>query len=434
MKRLLAITVASLFSATVWSADLLDVYRDALVNDPQYASARAEFEAGREFAVQGRAGLLPNIEAVGDVLRNRVDPDGAPSQTFTSDNFGVELRQPIFRRQNWIVADQGALQTELSTVQFGLAHQDLILRVSEAYFNVLNAQDNLDAVTQLRTAAEEQREIAETSFEVGTVTITDVYEAQSRYDLAVARVIAAESELELSRHNLARIIGREPDELVGFRSGITLEPPTPNRSAEWVAAAETGAFGVQAQQIAREIATLEVDRARAGHYPTVDLVATQAWPNRPTGALSSSTTRSSDTRVGVVLRLPVFEGGATVSREREAASLLVKADSDLEDARRLAALSARQAYLGVSSGLAEILALRAAEVSSLSSVEANRLGYEVGVRINIDVLNALTQLAETRLSLASARYNTVLSLLRLNAAAGTLSEDDLQTVNALLGE
>lgn len=434
MNRLLAIAVASLFSATAWSSDLLDVYRDALANDPQYASARAEFEAGREFAVQGRAGILPNIEALGDVSRNRVDPDGSRSQTFTTDNFGVELRQPIFRRQNWIVADQGALQTELSGVQFGLAHQDLILRASEAYFNVLNAQDNLDAVTQLRTAAEEQREIAETSFEVGTVTITDVYEAQSRYDLAVARVIAAESELELSRHNLARIIGREPDELVGLRSGIVVSPPSPNRSAEWVAAAEVGAFGVQAQQIVREIATREVERARAGHYPTVDLVASQGWPNRQTGGLSTSTNRSSDTRVGVVLRIPVFEGGATTSREREAAALLVKADSDLEDARRLAALSARQAYLGVSSGLAEIAALRAAEVSSLSSVEANRLGFEVGVRINIDVLNALTQLAETRLSLASARYNTVLSVLRLNAAAGTLGEEDLQTVNALLGE
>ncbi|MGL1832373.1 TolC family outer membrane protein [Rhodocyclaceae bacterium SMB388] len=434
MKRLLAVAVASLFSATVWSSDLLDVYRDALVNDPQYAAARAEFEAGREFAVQGRAGLLPNIEAVGDVSRNRFDPDGARSQTFTTDNFGVELRQPIYRRQNWIVADQGALQTELSGVQFGLAHQDLILRVSEAYFNVLNAQDNLDAVTQLRTAAQEQREIAETSFEVGTVTITDVYEAQSRYDLAVARVIAAESELELNRHNLARIIGREPDQLVGLRSGIVVNPPSPNRSDEWVAAAQTGAFGVQTQQIVREIATREVERTRAGHYPTLDLVASQGWPNRQSGGVSSSTNRSSDTRVGVVLRLPIFEGGAITSREREAAALLVKADSDLENARRNAAFAARDAYLGVSSGLAEIAALEAAEVSSLSSVEANRLGYEVGVRINIDVLDALTQLAETRLSLASARYNTVLSHLRLNAAAGTLGQDDLQTVNALLGE
>ncbi len=431
MKRVLALCVAGLCSSLVWSADLLDVYRDAVVNDAQFAAARAEFEAGRERVVQGRAGLLPNIGASGSVTRNRVDPSGGRADTFTSNAWGVQLTQPIYRQQNRIVAQQGALQTEFAEVQFELARQDLILRVSEAYFNVLNAQDALDAVTQLRTAAAEQLEIATTSFEVGTVTITDVHEAQSRFDLASAQVIAAESELELRRQNLTRIIGREPDAIAGLRPGIELSAPSPANPSDWISAAELGSFGVQLQHIAREIATREVERARAGHYPTVDLVANQSWSNRQNNV---NTPRSNSTAIGVQLNVPLYAGGAISSRERETAALLVKADSDLEDARRNAALNARQAYLGVTSGMARIKALEAAEISSLSALEANRLGYEVGVRINIDVLNSQTQLADTRQELARARYDTVLAQLRLKAAAGTLEEEDLQVVNSLLGE
>lgn len=430
MKRVLAVLVASLLAPLAWSADLLEVYRDAVANDAQFAAARQEFIAGQERTVQARAGLLPNIGGSASVTRNRVDPSGMPTSNYTSNAWGVQLTQPVFRMQNVIAAQQGALQTELAEIRFELARQDLILRVSDAYFNVLNAQDALAAVSQLRTAAAEQLDIASTSFEVGTVTITDVHEAQSRYDLALAQEIAAQNELEVRRHALAQIIGTAaPAAVSSLRPEIELTPPSPANPEDWVSAAEFGGYGVQLQHIVREIAAREVDRSRAGHYPTVDLVASHNQAKRQQNALGP---RTDATMIGLQLNIPLYAGGAISSVERETAALRVKADFDLESARRDAALAARQAYLGVTSGMARIKALEAAEVSSLSALEANRLGYEVGVRINIDVLNAQSQLADTRQQLARARYDTLLAQLRLKAAAGTLDEEDLRIVNSLL--
>lgn len=433
MKRILALCIAGLFSGGALAADLMAVYQDALANDAKFSAARAQFEAGQEKVVQGRAGLLPQIGLAAETtytdadFRTRVPP-GSSSPSYNSNGYGVQLTQPLFRWQNWVQFKQGELQTALAQTQFGLARQELVLRVAEAYFNVLNAQDALAAVTQLRTAAGEQLELAKTSFEVGTVTITDVHEAQSRFDLASAQEIAAQNQLEVARQSLAQIIGKEPGALAGLREGVTLQRPQPADIADWVAAAESGSFGVQAQQLAREIAAREVERARAGHLPTVDLVASHGVNNRP----QPTTDRSEVTAIGLQLNVPLFAGGRVSSVSREAAALRMKADADLEDARRGAALAARQSWLGVTSGMAQVKALEAARVSSLSALEANKLGYEVGVRINIDVLNAQTQLADTLQQLSRARYDTLLAQLRLKAAAGTLGDEDVQAINALL--
>lgn len=434
MKRVLAVCLSSLFASGVFAADLMQVYRDALANDARFSAARAELEAGQERVVQARAGLLPVIGASANSTWNEVDARTAigprAEYQYNSNGYAVQLTQPLFRWQNWVQYKQGELQTALADSQFGLARQDLILRTAEAYFDVLNALDSLEAVTQLRSAAAEQLEIANTSFEVGTVTITDVHEAQSRFDLALAQEIAAQNELDVRRQTLAQIIGREPESLARLRPGVQLQRPQPDNIGEWVSAAEQGSFNVQAQQLNREIASREVERARAGHLPTVDLVATHGINNRPSTTLD----RSDSTTIGVQLNLPLFQGGGISSRAREAAALRLRADANLEDARRSAALLARQSYLGVTSGMAQVRALEAAQISSTSALEANRLGYEVGVRINIDVLNAQSQLAETLQQLSRARYDTLLSQLRLKAAAGTLGEDDVQAINALLAE
>ena len=434
MKRILAVCIAGIFSGGALAADLLQVYRDALANDAKFSAARAQYEAGQKKVVQGRAGLLPQIGLGADTTWNdtNLKPKGGVSNdyTYNSNGYGVQLTQPLFRWQNWVQFKQGELQTALADTQFGIARQDLVLRVAEAYFNVLNAQDALDAVTQLRMAAAEQLELAKTSFEVGTVTITDVHEAQSRFDLASAQEIAAQNQLEVARQTLAQVIGKQPEPLAGLREGVALQRPQPENIADWVAAAESGSFGVQAQQLAREIAAREVERARAGHLPTVDIVASHGVNNRP----QPSTDRSEATTIGLQLNLPLYAGGRVSSVSREAAALRMKADADLEDARRSAALAARQSWLGVTSGMAQVKALEAARVSSLSALEANKLGYEVGVRINIDVLNAQTQLADTLQQLSRARYDTLLAQLRLKAAAGTLGEDDVAAINALLTE
>lgn len=429
MKRALIVCVATLLPLAAHAEDLLDIYRQALANDADFAAARAQLLAGQEAVVQGRAGLLPELALTAGAARNRSDSDGSATQTYNSNTWSVQLTQPVFRMQNAIAARQGALQTDLAGVQFEQAQQDLMLRVSQAYFDVLNAQDALDAVTQLRKAAAEQLEIAKTSFEVGTVTITDVHEAQSRFDLANAQVIGAESALDVARDTLARVVGGDPGEISPLRPGVAFAAPQPADASAWAATASDASYGVRVGLLQQEIATREVERARAGHLPTVDLVASHGRSDRQS-SFSSPTTESSS--IGVQFNLPLYSGGRVSSVSRERAALKSRADADLESARRAAALAAREAYLGVSSGLARIKALEAAEVSSLSALEANRLGYEVGVRINIDVLNSLTQLAQTRQDLARARYDTLLSQLRLKAAAGSLGESDLQVVNDLL--
>ncbi|ENO89767.1 TolC family outer membrane protein [Thauera linaloolentis] len=431
MNRVLALCLAGLFSSGALAADLMQVYRDALANDAKFSAARAQFEAGQEKVVQGRAGLLPQIGLSADASWNDNENEvrtGRTSGDYDRRGYGVQLTQPLFRWQNWVQSRQGELQTALAGAQFDAQRQDLVLRVAEAYFDVLNAQDAVAAVSQLRTAAGEQLELAKTSFEVGTVTITDVHEAQSRFDLASAQEIAAQNQLEVARQVLAQIIGRQPDALAGLREGVALQRPQPDSIVDWVDAAELGNLGVQAQQLVREIAAREVEYARAGHLPTVDLVASHGVNRNP----QLSVDRSEATSIGVQLNLPLYAGGRVSSVTREAAALRMKADADLEDARRTAVLAARQSWLGVTSGMAEVRALEAAQVSSTSALEANKLGYEVGVRINIDVLNAQTQLADTLQRLARARYDTLLAQLRLKAAAGTLGEDDVSAINALL--
>ncbi|MDR2014313.1 MAG: TolC family outer membrane protein [Azoarcus sp.] len=430
--------VFMLATGTAGADNLLQVYYDALAHDARYSASRAQYDADQEKRVQGRSALLPTLGATANAQRNSAeftprDPNtgqNAPKidRRYSSNSYTAQFSAPLFRMQNWHQYKEGVLQTELADSTFNQETQDLILRTAEAYFNVLNSQDSLRAIVQLRTAAAEQLELARTSFKVGTVTVTDVHEAQSRFDLASAQEIAARNTLTVSFEALARIIGHAPGELAGLRPGVMLSRPEPDNIGAWVDAAEKGHYKVQAQMLVREIASREHQRVRAGHLPNLDLVASHNRNTRP----SLSIERTEVNTVGVQLDIPLYQGGYVSSRARETTALMAKADSYLEEARRAAALDAREAYLGVTSGMAQIQALEAAQVSSTSALEANQLGYKVGVRINIDVLNAQSQLAETMQKLARARYDTLLAQLRLKASAGSLGEEDVRTINALL--
>ena len=439
MKRLagrVAVTMAvALMAGQAAAADLEQIYREALAYDAALAAARASAEAGREKLPQGRAGLLPSLNLTGNTNWNDSTAHlatGNPSGRYNSNGWQVQLTQPLFRWQNWVQYKQGEMQAALADAQYQLAVPDLTLRASQAYFDVLGAQDVLAAAQALNEANTQQLALAKKSFEVGTVTITDVHEAQSRSDLSSAQVIAAESDLAVKRHALLVLTGKEPDALKGLRKGVALSRPDPTDIQSWVAAAEASNLSVQANQLVSEIATREVERNRAGHLPTVDMVASRGntATSNPLGNFSAYNTDS--TVVGLQLAVPLFQGGATNSRVREASALREKAVSDLDNARRTAAQSARQAYLGVTSGLAQVKAFEAAQVSSRSALDANKLGYEVGVRINIDVLNAQSQLFDTQQKLAKARYDTLMAQLKLKAAAGTLGDEDIKAINALL--
>jgi len=423
---------------TAGAADLLQVYYDALANDARYAASRAQHEADQEKRVQGRSALLPTLGFTANTQRNSIEYTARDPYTnqrlstidsrYNSNGYVLQLSTPLLRMQNWHQYKEGELQTKLADSVLGQDTQDLILRTAEAYFNVLNSRDSLAAIVQLRTAAAEQLELARTSFKVGTVTVTDVHEAQSRFDLASAQEIAVRNTLDVALETLARIIGHTPEELAGLKPGVMLSHPEPNNIDAWVDAAEKGNYGVQVQTLTCKIAAREYQRARAGHLPTLDLVASRTRNTLP----SILAERTEGNMVGVQFDMPLYQGGYVSSRVRETAALRVKADSDLEEARRAAALAAREAYLGVTSGMAQIQALEAAKISSTSSLEANQLGYKVGVRINIDVLNAQSQLADTVQKLARARYDTLLSQLQLKASIGALGEEDVRALNALL--
>ena len=419
--------------------DLMQVYREAQSYDAVYAAARHSAEAGRERLPQGRALLLPtlNLSAQASRQRNEVDsrdPLIVPSTTRYPESAGYTLTftQPLFRYQNWIQYQQGEQQVRQADATFGQAYQDLIVRVAQAYFDVLGAQDTLVLVRAQREAISEQLAQAKRNFEVGTATITDTHEAQARYDLNGATEIAAVNDLESKRRALQLVTGKEPGELRPLRADIKLTPPNPNDMQTWVDLAEKQSYQVQIADAANEVATLETRRATGAHLPTLDFFATHGQTGQNATQDSLVGRDTTQTVIGLQLAMPLFQGGALTSRDRETAALSNKAKEDLENARRNAALSARQNYLAVINGIAQVGALEQALVSSQSALDSNKLGYEVGVRINIDVLNAQQQLFLTRRDLALARYNTITNTLRLKAAAGSLREEDVVEVNRAL--
>ena len=360
------------------------------------------------------------------------NPATPTTRTFNTGTYQLTLSQPIYRPQNRAQYDQAEHQVRQAEAVFGQAAQDLAVRSAQAYFDVLSAEDTLALVRAQKAAISEQLAQAKRNFEVGTATITDTHEAQARYDLGTAQEISSQNDLEVKRRTLQQVTGKAYEKLRPLRSDVKLSPPNPNNMQSWVDIAEKQSFPVLIQEAVGEIASLEVKRSRAAHYPTVDLVATLGQTNQTGSNLSATGSLITPASIGVQLALPLYQGGAINSREREAAANYEKAKQDLENARRVSALSSRQSYLGVINGIAQVSALEAALVSSQSALESNKLGYEVGVRINIDVLNAQQQLFSTRRDLATARYNTITNYLRLKAAAGSLREEDIDEVNKAL--
>lgn len=429
-RKALAALVALAASAPGYALDLLEAYRDALGSDPQLASARSQLQAIRERVPQARAALLPQVGATAAVMRQDFDTNLAPARQFNSQNYGIQLSYPLLRRPSSVAFEQSKLQVTAGEAQLLQAEQDLILRVSRAYFDVLAAQDNLETIQAQKRAIDEQLASAKRNFEVGTATITDQQEAQARFDLTSAQEIAAHNDLTVRRAALAQLVARPVGEVNALRPGVTLEGPQPSGESEWIRNARENNLLVQQQRLAADVAQREIERRRAAHYPSIDLVGNVAHGRN--AAFNLIGVRSDSAAVGVQLSVPLYTGGLIQASVREATALLDRSLSDLENARRLAEQNARQAYLGLNSGLAQVSALEAAERSSRLALDSNVLGYQVGVRINIDVLNAQQQLFATQSQLARARYDALINGLSLKSTAGALSEADLAHINALL--
>ena len=430
MKQLSLALIGIGFSHLALAANLSDIYHQAQNSDATYASARAAYRAGVEKLPQGRAGLLPQASLNANVLNNDTRSSLFGNMNYTSRSAAVTVTQPIYRKQNWEQYEQAKQQVSVAEAQLASGAQDLILRTAQAYFDVLQSQDNINFVRAQKAAIGEQLAQAKRNFEVGTATITDSNEAQARSDLANAQEIAALNDLQIKQRALQRIIGTAPPKLDALGDKLQLAPPNPANMDEWIARAELGSPVLKAQRAGYEIARREVERNRAGHYPTLDAVASYSDNrNQNFGGFQVNTKNAV---IGVEFNLPLYQGGLVGSRVREAVANQDKARADLEDARRQVDLNTSQAYLGVTSGEAQVKALEQALISSQTSLDSTQLGLEVGVRTTVDVLNAQQQLYSAKRDLAAARYNYILSNLRLKAAAGTLSEIDLGEVDKWL--
>jgi len=416
--------------------DLLQVWRTALANDPVYAAARAQYRAQREAVPQARAGLLPDIAAGGDAIVQ----DSRAASTLRRDasrpraGWSLTLTQPLFDRAAWRALEQSRLLVSEAALALAMAQQDLMLRSAQAYFDVLAAQDTLTAIEAEKASIAGQLASAQRNFELGNATITDTYEAQARHDLILAGELQARYELEVAGDALAKLIGAAApwsEPLATLPADVTLPAPQPNRLADWVEQAQAAALSVQRAQLGLHISEYALEIAQSGHYPRLELRAS----TRSASDLERAGNRSGrglESVVGVHLNVPLYTGGLTSSRVTAAIELAQKARYDNEDARRRAVQEARRYFTGVNTGLARIRALEAGEQSSRAALAANRTGYEIGVRVNLDVLDAQRQLYTTQRDLARARYDTLMAGLRLRAITGILSEGDLQAVNQLL--
>jgi len=423
--------------APAHAEDLLQLYESARAYDATWQSAKAQYDANLFRAEQAKAGILPSANLGGGVTRSNFDnrTQGLPplDRNFTTQSATVSASQPLYRPANLATYEQGKRQVELAQAQLAAAGQDLIIRVSQAYFDVLAAQDTLAFVRAQKTAVNEQLAFAKRNFEVGTSTITDTREAQARYDLVTAQEIAAENDLRVKKLALDALVGKPDVQPNPLALPLSVPEPQPADVNAWVQQGEANSPQVQQARTAVEIAQLETEKAKAGHKPTLDLTASYGVTRNPNGnATVAANTRSDTGTVGVLFNLPLFAGFATQNRIRETLSLEEKAQADLEATRRTIAQAVRSAYFGLVSGQGQVKALEAAEASSQSALEANRLGYQVGVRINIDVLNSQSQLFQTKRDLAQARYNVLLGQLKLRQANGTLTPEDLTRLNALV--
>ncbi len=430
----LSIALGAALALPAQAQSLLELYESARSYDAAYQSAKAQYDANLAKADQALAGILPTANLAAGASRSQFENNNpVTDRMYGTRSTTLSASQPLYRPANLATYEQGKKQTDLAWAQLTAAEQDLVVRVSQAYFDVLAAQDSLAFVQAQKAAVAEQLASAKRNFEVGTSTITDTREAQARFDLVTAQEIAADNDLRVKKIALDQLVGKTGTSPKALALPLKLPPLQPADVNTWVQQSEDVHPGIRQTQLALEVAQLETRKAQAGHKPTLDLTASYAVTHNLDGStISTLDSRTNVGTIGLSFNLPLFAGFATQNRIRETLSLEEKARADLDATRRNVAQGTRTAYFGVLSGQSQVVALEAAEASSQSALDANKLGYQVGVRINIDVLNSQSQLFQTKRDLAKARYDVLVGGLKLRQANGTLKADDLQGVNALL--
>ena len=437
---LLAMCCVVAAPAVVKGDDLLALYQLAQRNDPTFQSARHVLEAARQKRPEAFSGLLPALSVTGSGGRTdgRTRYTDTPdiSRTYNSDQWALQLTQPLFRADRILAYDSAGALIEQAIADYTSAQQDLILRTSRAYFDEIVAERHIAAAHAQVDALDEQLNAARRSFEAGVASVTDVDDTRSRAALAQSQLVGARNDLESARAAIEAIIGELPGSLATLKGDVVLPRPQPVDVATWVQHATQENPAVRAAQAVVKAAHYEVDRSRAQRLPSVDLIATYGG-NYSGGNITEPVNFSTNVRdkeIAVQFSLPLLDGGGMHAQVVEAKAQRAKAQSDLSAAQRKAALDARQSYSAVLSGASQVLALATAVAAGQNAVKGNRVGYGFGIRINSDVLNAEQQLYSSMQDLEKARYDTLFAGLRLKAAAGELTQEDLQGVNSLLQE
>lgn len=429
------VLASAIMSPQVWAEDLMDVFTLSLKSDPQLLAEAASRQAVEELDDQAKANFLPQINLTTNTNKTWLD---ASSQNFggksdyNSHGYALSLVQPVYRRENFVQKSQAGIAIDGAAASYVVAEQSLILRVAERYFGVLGAEDDLTFALAEKEAIAKQLEQIQQRFDVGMATITDVTEAQAAFDLANAAVIEAENALANANEQLRETTGQYLDNLARLQEDSPLVTPEPADINEWSQTALQQNPSLLVAKANVDIAEQNIELQKSGHYPSLDLVAQKNYDSQSDGNFSGSSKTHTDV-IGIQLNLPIYEGGAVVSRTREASYRLDEAMQNEEQQRRFVTRQTRESYNGVLSGISRVKALKQAVVSNEKALESTQAGYEVGTRTTVDVLNARRNLFSARRDYARSRYDYILNTLRLKQAAGIVTVDDLRQINAWLG-
>ncbi|WP_345816229.1 TolC family outer membrane protein [Paraburkholderia sp. PREW-6R] len=430
----LGATILMCTALPVEAASLDDLVNDAIAHDATLASAEATYRAGLEREPEARAALLPHLGLTQSDFKNGIHVPGQPAAPYSTVGASLSLNQTVFKWDDW----QSWQQSKLSVADAGLAlasaRQDLLLRVAQAYIDALAANDGLLLAQEHQRAVNEQLALTKRTFALGAATVVDLNEAQAAADAAQADLIHAQGVLNTRYASLQKIVGHPVDSVEPLDAKAGLPVVASDASDRWVADAQISGFDVKRREIALEIARREVSKADAGYMPSVSIIGSvsngnAAFINGQTNFYTGAN-RATSGEIGIQISIPLFDGFSTVSKKREALALRDKAEDDLEDARRSAAFDARQSFLGVQDGLAQMAALRTAQQSAETALKSNQKGFRVGVRINADVLNAEDKLSGTRRDLAKARYDTLMQFLHLKASVAQLDQTTLSQLDS----
>ena len=433
-KRLLSGLISLLAAQPAVSMDLVDTYRKALSYDSGIATAQATFEAQQAASDVSRSALLPEVVGFGEASYTDQDSSNA-NVDYETLRYGVRLTQPLFRAQEWFRYDASQFQTEAARANYNLAQQQLILDVATAYFGVLRAADSLTVARSAEAAFQRQYEQAQERFDVGLIAITEVYEARATYDASKSQRIAAESDLAISREQLARLTGEYDEKLNNLRRNFPLGRPEPMDPAAWANLALEQSWQIQTAIYDLNSTEANLKTAKSGHLPTLDLNASYGTTDidgLDQGALSAGNQRDGETteaQIGITLNVPLYLGGGTQAGVRQQRSLKTAAEQSLETVRRDVRVNTRSLFRTVNTNIESALALEQTIVSRRSALDATRAGYEVGTRNVVEVLDAERNYYVALRDFANARYDYIVNSLQLKQSAGALNPRDLADLN-----